>query len=152
MKILLTVLLFSTLGLANANASFKAPQKTATTAFIQWSDVRFKLIDLAEQFRDDRISKKEKEKLLPATNEYLSYMQDLNFTATQDQERVQLVVDLLAATLEFDFASSNADTVYFDYKENKELYDRAIQFLADQKVARELMDTFRSLSEAETKR
>lgn len=151
MKILLAVLLFSTLGVANANASFKAP-KNVSSVFTQWNEVRAKLIDLTEQYRDEQVSKKEKERLLPITNEYLSYMQDLSFTPTQDQERVQLVVDLLAATLDYDFASSNVDTLYFDYKANKELYERSIQFLADRKVSRELMDAFKSFSEAEANR
>ena len=112
---------------------------------LTWSGIRAELVKLTEKFQSKHLTEDQKVNLLPITNEMLSYMQDLTLTETEKMDQIDVVVRLLAASLNYDFASSNEDTVYFEYMKYKGAYQLAIKAIPDVNTRRELLDTFADL-------
>lgn len=151
MKKLILIILIS----MQANAVFaQAPtaKKTAPTRksaqLSSWAHIRENLVHLTQKFQSRALSEDQKVSLLPVTNELLSYMQDIKLSSAEKIDQINVVVQLLAASLEYDFASSNADTVYFEYATFKGAYIQAINQLPNARIRRELLDTFKDLSAA----
>ncbi len=146
-KLILLILISMQVNVAFAQAS--APKKNAPVAksaqIGSWVNIRADLIRLTQQFQNKNLSEDQKVSLLPVTNELLSYMQDIQLGTNEKMEQIQIVVQLLASSLEYDFASSNADTVYFEYAKYKGAYIQTIKQLTNTRVAKELLSTFRDL-------
>ncbi|MGE5086467.1 MAG: hypothetical protein ACM3MG_09225 [Bacillota bacterium] len=115
------------------------------TQVLGWSGIRADLVKLTAKFQSKDLTDDQKVSLLPVTNELLSYMQDIAVTEAEKMDQIDVVVKLLAASLNYDFASSNEDTVYFEFMKHKGAYQRAIKALPDVEIRRELLDTFSDL-------
>jgi hypothetical protein len=126
-------------------SSPRVNQPHQVTKTLTWSGVRGELVKLTEKFQSKHLTEDQKVSLLPITNEMLSHMQDLTLTETEKMDQIDVVVRLLAASLNYDFASSNEDTVYFEYMKYKGAYQLAIKAIPDVNTRRELLDTFADL-------
>lgn len=115
---------------------------------VSWDQIRSDLIRLTQKFQNSSLNEDQKVALLPATNELLSYMQDIHLNEHEKMDQIQVVVQLLAASHEADFASSNADTLYFEYAKFKNYYGRVINQLPNTQVRKELLNTFNELESA----
>ncbi len=121
----------------------------ADEATQSWSEFRAEILQLTRDFRSSQLTRKQKIKLLPKTNQVLSLMQDLEFSARQKQDQVETTIELLAAASDIDFANSTTDTVYFDYKTNKKLYKEAISRLSSQEEKETILESFKDWEEFE---
>ncbi|MFM6928466.1 MAG: hypothetical protein ACKOX6_08370 [Bdellovibrio sp.] len=119
--------------------------RTEGAQVLTWSGIRSELVNLTAKYQSKKLTDDQKVNLLPVTNELLSYMQDIAVTETEKMDQIDVVVKLLAASLNYDFASSNEDTVYFEFMKFKGAYQRAIKALSDVETRRELLDTFADL-------
>lgn len=149
-KLILLIIISMQVTVFSAQASMNKKNSPAskTSQMSSWVSIRADLIRLTQQFQNRNLSDDQKVSLLPITNELLSYMQDILLGTSEKKDQIQIVVQLLAASLEYDFASSNADTVYFEYAKYKGAYIQAIKQLPNTRVAKELLSTFNELSSA----
>lgn len=149
-KLILLIIISMQVTVFSAQASMNKKNSPASKAsqMSSWVSIRADLIRLTQQFQNRNLSEDQKVSLLPITNELLSYMQDIQLGTSEKMDQIQIVVQLLAASLEYDFASSNADTVYFEYAKYKGAYIQAIKQLPNTRVAKELLSTFNELSSA----
>jgi len=80
-------------------------------------------------------------RLFPKTNATLSLMQDLKLSPEEKADQVKVVVALIAQTFPLDYASSNIDTIYFEYEKFKSLYDAEFSKIKDPQIRNDIKDT-----------
>lgn len=156
-KLIITLLITLPMQPVFAKQTKVAPQKSeptltrevATARAINWANIRADLVTLTERFKSPAYTSSQKLDMLPATNELLSYMQDLKFNPAEKRDQISVVVQLLEATLATDLVSSNADTVYYDYEKFKPYYMDELSRLPNKKAAAKIMRIFSDLSQVE---
>ena len=141
--VFLTVIISQPL-LAQDNKSNKAPAEMAeslASSEMTWSSIKAELISMTKSFKDRSLSRENKMKLFPKANATLSLMQDLKLTPEEKSEQIKIVVTLISHTYALDYASSNLDTIYFDYEKFKALYDAEINKIKSTKIRNDIKDT-----------
>lgn len=137
-----------------AEAQSKAPKSAASTpaeppVAKNWKESKAALTSLALKFRDAKLTKEQKVELLPASNNLLFDTQQLKLNKAEKAEQIKVIVDFLAATIETDFANSNTDSVFDDFKVNKKAYLVEINKISDKTIKAEILDAFESWSDLE---
>ena len=113
-----------------------------------WKESKAALTALAAKFRDSKLTKEQKVELLPLSNTLLYDTQQLKLSAKEKSEQIKVIVDFLGATESTDFANSNTDSVYDDYKANKKAYTTELSKL-DKKTKDALLEGFDAWATAE---
>ena len=113
-----------------------------------WKESKEALTKLAAKFRDSKLSKEQKVELLPLSNTLLYDTQQLKLSASEKSDQIKTIVDFLGATEATDFANSNTDSVYDDYKANKKAYTTELSKL-DKKTKAALLEGFDAWADAE---
>lgn len=114
-----------------------------------WKESKEALNKLAEKFRDPKLTKEQKVELLPATNNLLYDTQQLKLSKAEKQEQIAVIVQFIAATIDTDFANSNTDSTYDDFKANKKAYLAEIAKIKDKETREEIIDAYDGWAEAE---
>ncbi len=147
--IVVSVLLLTSLGASaqstkavNTSVKETAVTRKAAQAPMDWASLKQELLSMAARFSDKRVSDKAKVSMLPHANEVLSGVQDLKLSAPEKEEQIQVVVAFLAASFAADFANSNTNTIYYDYKAHKSAYLKEINKLKGS-VRSELIEAFK---------
>lgn len=126
--------------------SFTPQQKRVVASYSTWESIKADLKTLESRFKNPRLTEDQKIDLLPVTNQLLSLMQDLTFNEQEKLDSIATVVQLMAASVDYDFASSNQDTLYFDYARFKTAYLQEIAKLPRDKGSM-IRDIFADLEE-----
>ncbi|KYG65618.1 hypothetical protein AZI86_00630 [Bdellovibrio bacteriovorus] len=137
-----------------AEAQNKAPKSAAAEpaeppVAKNWKESKAALNALAVKFRDAKLTKEQKVELLPASNNLLYDTQQLKLSKAEKAEQIKVIVDFLAATIDTDFANSNTDSVYDDFKVNKKAYLAEINKITDKKIKEEIIEAFDSWADLE---
>lgn len=114
-----------------------------------WKESKEALNSMAAKFRDPKLTKEQKVALLPASNNLLYDTQQLKLTKAQKAEQIKVIVSFITATIDADFANSNTDSVYDDFKVNKKAYLAEIAKIKDKKIKDEILEAFEGWAEAE---
>ena len=155
-KILLTFLILFqvTTVAAQGTAAKKATGSKAPVAPVSkknsdWSAFKQELQLMAAKFNDPKLSKDAKLALLPRSNMVLSDIQDLTLSPKDKTDQIRTVVEFMTASTDTDFANSNPDTLYFDYKAHKKDYTDEINKIKSKTAREEIMEAFKGLEEFE---
>lgn len=122
--VLIQVISFS----AQASAKASLPGKKGAVAsrkvaqVLDWASLKHELLMMEARFKAKNVSEEQKVDMLPRSNEVLSNLQDVKYTEAEKMDQIQTVVRFLGASIEYDFANSNTNTIYFDYKTFKKAY------------------------------
>lgn len=144
--------LFVAMPTSASNTNNTEATKPSSSNEMNWHNIKNELQLMTERYKDSKLDQKQKVKFLPRTNELLSYMQDIKLSESEKQEQIKIVVKLLEASLPTDFASSNMDTLYFEYKKFQKAYENEINNLENKRVSKDLIDTFKSFEDREKSR
>jgi hypothetical protein len=114
-----------------------------------WAEQKVRLKKLETKFRDAKLKKDAKVKFLPESNALLSEMQEIKMTPAEKADQIATVVSFISASIDADFANSNTNTVYYDYKANQKAYDTEIGKLASKDTQKKLREAFKDWAEFE---
>lgn len=114
---------------------------------LSWPQARLQLKTMEARFRSPQLTEQQKVKLLPQANELLSIIQDLHYSQSEKTDQIQTTIDLIAAALEVDFASSMIDTMYFDIQNNKNSYLLEIENLPSIRTQNEIKEILAEMEE-----
>lgn len=130
------------------NKSSKAASTPAEPPIAKnWKDSKAALNQLAEKFRDPKLSKEQKVELLPASNNLLYDTQQLKLSKAEKKEQIEVLVKFIAATIETDFANSNTDSLSDDFAANKKTYLAEINKLPNKDTREEILEAFDAWAE-----
>lgn len=155
---LVLVFVIGTIQTARAQGKNKSTSSADKTGMVtlaeppvakNWKESKEALKKLAAKFRDPQLAKAQKVELLPASNNLLYDTQQLKLSKAEKSEQIQVIVNFLAATIDSDFANSNTDSVYDDFKAHKKAYLAEIGKIKDKSIKDEILDAFDAWSEAE---
>lgn len=125
-KIIFAIILLSQTSWAGTTTlpskAFAPTQKRVVANATNWAGIKADLKTLEARFKDPRLTEDQKVDLLPVTNQLLSIMQEINLNTHERTDAIATVVELMAASVEYDFASSNQDTLFFHYLKYKKEY------------------------------
>jgi hypothetical protein len=157
--LVLSLALFSNQVLAQGKpaAPAAAPAKPVVTANDEeaaeplptWAEQKARLQKLEVKFRDKKLSKDAKVKFLPESNALLSEMQEIKFSGKEKADQIATTVSFLSASIDADFANSNTNTVYLDFKANQKAYETEIAKLPSKDAAKKIAQAFKEWGEFE---
>ena len=110
----------------------------ATDTKSTWNEVRLDLIQLTKAFQSKKLDEEQQGNLLRCSNEALEQALALNLKGEDKAVQIRVVVGLLAATFDMDMLSSNAQTIWSDYVENRQAYQKALSRIANKRTREDL--------------
>lgn len=130
------------------HSNLTTQQKRTVANYTSWHSLKADLKALEQKFNDPRLTDSQKVKLFPITNRLLSLAQDIEMNEHEKRDQIATVVELMGASFDYDFASSNQDTLYFDYVRYKQVYLEEISKLPKHK-AQEIKSIFTEFEESD---
>lgn len=144
---ILILMTFAWMGMVHAQVSQRSKSVVTKGEVTSWEQGRRELLALEAVYRRKDLSEDAKFKYMPRTNEVLSYVQDFNLNRDEKDDMIKVAVAVIAAVIDID--NSPLDTLYFDYKANKQAYLREIGKIGSKRIRSEILENFRDLESAE---